>query len=276
MAFGLVFRSRRSWALTLMISAISLALLLHRYQHLSVAMLIFNGLILLGLLIFRRHFSRSSVAAGTLFAFLSIVLLLSYAVFGSYVLGAGFSPQIKSLDSALYFAVVTMSTVGYGDIVPKSPEARYFVISIIILGITVFATSISAVVVPLINGRMQRLLLGEKKSDWSDHYVLIGDNLFAQNTYRALRRRHLLVRHHHPPPPRQYLREPLQHARPDPDRIRPLTKRDLDLCRHNGVRKYPLLPDLSIPMRLAPGRDNPSPPFPVVSFSTALWYRPPP
>ncbi|MEL5848367.1 MAG: NAD-binding protein, partial [Candidatus Igneacidithiobacillus chanchocoensis] len=59
--------------------------------------------------------------------------------------------------------------------------------------ITVFATSISAVVVPLINGRMQRLLLGEKKSDWSDHYVLIGDNIFAQNTYRALRHRHLKV-----------------------------------------------------------------------------------
>ncbi|MEY2340857.1 voltage-gated potassium channel protein [Acidithiobacillus sp. IBUN Pt1247-S3] len=193
MALGLVFRSRLSWALTLIISAISLALLLHRFQHLSVAMLIFNGMILVGLLVFRRHFSRSSVAAGTLFASLSIILLMSYAVFGSYVLGAGFSPQIKSLESALYFAVVTMSTVGYGDIVPKSPEARYFVISIIILGITVFATSISAVVVPLINGRMQRLLLGEKRSDWSDHYVLIGDNLFAQNTYRALRRRHLRV-----------------------------------------------------------------------------------
>lgn len=193
MALGLLFRSRLSWALTLIISAVSLALLLHHYQRLSVAMLVFNGAILLALLLFRRHFSRSSVAAGTLFASLSIVLLMSYAVFGSYVLGAGFSPKIKSLESALYFAVVTMSTVGYGDITPKSPEARYFVISIIILGITVFATSISAVVVPLINGRMQRLLLGEKRSDWSDHYVLIGDNLFAQNTYRALRRRHLKV-----------------------------------------------------------------------------------
>jgi voltage-gated potassium channel len=193
MAFGLVIRSRLSWALTLIISAVSLALLLRHQQQLSIAMLIFNGLILLALLAFRRHFSRSSVAAGTLFASLSIILLISYAVFGAYVLGAGFAPKIDNLGTALYFAVVTMSTVGYGDIVPKSPEARYFVISIIILGITVFATSISAVVVPLINGRMQRLLLGEKKSDWSDHYVLIGDNLFAQNTYRALRRRHLKV-----------------------------------------------------------------------------------
>ncbi len=193
MAVGLLFRSRLAWIITTLIAIIDLALLFHHYQHLSTALVAFNGFILLLLLLFRRQFSRSSVAAGTLFAFLSILLLMTYAVFGAFLLGAGFSPQINSLITALYFSIVTMSTVGYGDIVPKSPDARLFVVSIIILGITVFATSISAVIVPLLNGRMQRILLGEKKSTWSDHYVLVGDNLFAQNTYRALRRRRLRV-----------------------------------------------------------------------------------
>ena len=193
MASGLLFRSRFSWAITLVLAAAMLAMLLHHYGFVWSGVTIFNAVILVTLLLFRRHFARSSVAAGTLFAAISILLLMSYAVLGSYVLGAGFSPPIKNLVSALYFAVVTMSTVGYGDIVPKSEDARFFVISIIILGITVFATSISAVVVPLVNGRMQRLLMGEKKRGHRNHYLIIGDNALAQNTYRALRARHLLA-----------------------------------------------------------------------------------
>ncbi|AEM46464.1 Ion transport 2 domain protein [Acidithiobacillus ferrivorans SS3] len=191
MAFGLLFRSRFAWAITLVLAAAMLAILLHHYGVMWSGVIIFNAVILVALLLFRRHFARSSVAAGTLFAAISILLLMSYAVLGSYVLGAGFSPPIKNLVSALYFAVVTMSTVGYGDIVPTSEDARLFVISIIILGITVFATSISAVVVPLVNGRMQRLLMGERKRAHRNHYLIIGDNALAQNTYRALRSRHL-------------------------------------------------------------------------------------
>ncbi|MHB8849755.1 MAG: voltage-gated potassium channel protein, partial [Acidithiobacillus ferriphilus] len=191
MAFGLLFRSRFAWAITLVLAAAMLVILWHHYGDVWSGVIIFNAVILVSLLLFRRHFARSSLAAGTLFAAISILLLMSYAVLGSYVLGAGFSPPIKNLVSALYFAVVTMSTVGYGDIVPKSEDARLFVISIIILGITVFATSISAVVVPLVNGRMQHLLMGEKKRAHRNHYLIIGDNALAQNTYRALRARHL-------------------------------------------------------------------------------------
>lgn len=131
------------------------------------------------------------MAAGTLFAAISILLLLGYAVFGSYVLGKGFTPPITNLVTALYFSVVTMSTVGYGDITPHSQDARLFVVSIIILGITVFATSISTVIVPLVNGRMNRLLMGEKKRMKQNHYLIIGDNALAHNTYRELKARHL-------------------------------------------------------------------------------------
>ena len=191
MAIGLLFRSRFSWAITLVLAAAMLAMLLHHYGFVWSGVVAYNAAILMALLVFRRHFAHSSVAAGTLFAAISILLLMSYAVLGSYVLGAGFSPPIMNLVNALYFSVVTMSTVGYGDIVPKSEDARIFVISIIILGITVFATSISAVVVPLLNGRMQRLLMGEKRRSHRSHYLIIGDNALAQNTYRALRARHL-------------------------------------------------------------------------------------
>ena len=193
MSFGLAFRSRFAWAVALLLSGATLALLLHQ-SHLSWGLLTcFNAILLVSLLIFHRAFSRSSVAAGTLFSAVSVILLMGYSVFGSYVLGQGFNPPIKHLATALYFSVVTLSTVGYGDIVPKSDDARLFVMSIIVLGITVFATSISAVIVPLVNGRMQRLLAGEKKRMRKNHYIIAGDNALAQNSYRELKNRKMMV-----------------------------------------------------------------------------------
>ena len=193
MSFGLAFRSRLAWGIALIISAATLALILHQSDLRWGALTLLNGAVLVALILFYRHFSKSSLAAGTMFSLMSVILLLGYSVFGSFVIGQGFSPPIKNLIGALYFSVVTLSTVGYGDIVPKSGDARLFVISMIILGITVFATSISAVIVPLVNGRMQRLLAGEKRRMKQDHYIVIGDNPLAHNTYRELKSRHLPV-----------------------------------------------------------------------------------
>ncbi len=193
MSFGLAFRSRLAWVIALIISAATLALMLHHDNLRWGALAVLNGSVLIALVIFYRHFSRSSLAAGTMFSLISVLSLLGYSVFGSFVLGQGFSPPITNLASALYFSVVTLSTVGYGDIVPTHNDARFFVISMIILGITVFATSISAVIVPLVNGRMQRLLSGENKRMKQDHYIIIGDNPLSHNTYRELKARHLPV-----------------------------------------------------------------------------------
>ena len=193
MALGLLLRSRLSWAVTIVVAAASLAIALHGHLQTS-AWAAFNGLTLLALLIFQRHFDRSSLAAGTLFAAISVLLLMGYAVFGSLVLGSGFSPPVTTLPTALYFAVVTMSTVGYGDIIPKTVDARFFVVSIIILGITVFATSISAIIVPAVTNRMQRLMKGDKPTmQRKNHYVIIGDTPLARNTCRELLARHLPV-----------------------------------------------------------------------------------
>ena len=193
MSFGLAFRSRLAWVIALIISAATLALILHQANFRWGALTLLNGVVLAALILFYRRFSRSSLAAGTMFSLMSVILLLGYSVFGSFMLGQGFTPPIKNLTDALYFSVVTLSTVGYGDIVPKSGDARFFVISLIILGITVFATSISAVIVPLVNGRMQRLLSGEKRRMKQDHYIVIGDNSLSHNTYRELKSRHLPV-----------------------------------------------------------------------------------
>jgi voltage-gated potassium channel len=168
------------------------------------ALLAYNAFVLASLLISARIFNRSSLASATLFAVVSVVSLLIYAVFGSFLLGTDFAPPIGDLVTALYYAMVTMSTVGYGDIVPKTPEAKLFAISVIMLGITVFATSLSALLMPLINRRMETLLAAKEKGIIrSNHYVIVSDSALARNAARELKARDQPVTFvlAHPPEP---------------------------------------------------------------------------
>ncbi|HKT31764.1 MAG TPA: voltage-gated potassium channel protein [Gammaproteobacteria bacterium] len=187
MAIGLQLRSRLAWVIVLLILATDLALSIADYPATSGFMLAANAILLIAALAAYRSFQRSSVAAGTLFAVTSIVLLLAYAVFGSYELGAEFKPPITDLATAVYFSVVTMTTVGYGDITPQTIEAKLFVVSFIILAVAIFAVSLGAILVPVINGRIASLLRpGERKMQRSDHYVIVGKTPLAYNTYKEL------------------------------------------------------------------------------------------
>ena len=190
MSVGLLFRSRIAWivALVLTSSTVLSAVIIGHEHH---RFLIYYDAILLTCLLLSWHwFSQSSLAAGTLFAVASALMLLIYSVFGSLYLGAEFNPPIKDLVTAFYFAVVTMGTVGYGDIIPKSPEARLFVVSVIILGITVFAASVTAVAGPLIARVSKRR---EKHMKRADHFIVIGATPMAYNTYRELKKRNQTV-----------------------------------------------------------------------------------
>ncbi|MGH7103376.1 MAG: ion channel, partial [Acetobacteraceae bacterium] len=121
MSFGLLRRSRLAWVIALIGAAASLLLIALTWSggigsHPRLAP--YNGLVLVLLLLFSTRFNRSSFASATLFAIISSACLLAYAVLGTFLLGASFAPPIKDLVTALYFAIVTMGTVGYGDIVP--------------------------------------------------------------------------------------------------------------------------------------------------------------
>lgn len=190
MAFGLLTRSRLAWVIAVIATAVSAMLIWLVWLGPTAdksGLLVYNVFTLLMLLSAGGSFTRSSLTSASLFATASIVLLIAYAVLGSYLLGRQFKPPITDLVTALYFAMVTMATVGYGDIVPATTESRLFAVSVMILGITVFATSVSALLVPLINRRMERLLgTKEKNMARSDHYVIVGDSSLARNTHKEL------------------------------------------------------------------------------------------
>ena len=60
--------------------------------------------------------------------------------------GHAFAPAIESLGTAAYFSVVTIATVGYGDIQPVSGWARFMASAEILIGVayTVFFFSVIA------------------------------------------------------------------------------------------------------------------------------------
>jgi voltage-gated potassium channel len=190
MAFGLLWRSRLAWAMAVLLAATGLANTIFASHIRLNQLLAYFAFMLLALLFAWRRFDRSSVAAGTLFALTSMVMVLMYATFGSYYLGAQFKPAITNLITALYFSMVTMSTVGYGDIVPTTSEARLFIISMIALGVAVFATSLTAVIAPLMGHSLQRILNRRGPTmKREDHFVVIGSSPLAENTWQELDKR---------------------------------------------------------------------------------------
>lgn len=189
MAVGLLYRARIAWVISLLLLAIVGSFSFWQGQG-HVGLLTYTVLLLVMLLVGWRHFDRASLTAGSLFAVLSVTSLLVYSVFGVLYLGDEFAPPIHDTVTALYFSIVSMSTVGYGDISPQTDAARMFSISIIILGITVFATSISAVVGPLIGGNIRRLMHGRVAHPMrKNHIILAGASPLAQSLHAALLQR---------------------------------------------------------------------------------------
>lgn len=188
LAIGLLFKARLAWISALLITLVQGVLgveLLHESWGFWPVIYCFS---LAGtLFFFGPCFRRSSLAAATLFALAATLMLLAYGTIGSLVLGQGFSPAITNLPQAAYFAIVTMSTVGYGDIVPKTDEARLFVVSLIVIGITVFATSITAVVGPLMQNHLRQIIEPQRKRmKRVNHYIIAGRGPLAHNTAREL------------------------------------------------------------------------------------------
>ncbi len=84
------------------------------------------------------------------FELLTLLFLLFFIVMVSgiamYVLEEKVNPDVESLFDAIYWAVVTISTVGYGDISPMTTEGRTLSAVIIISGIAMISFSTSVIV----------------------------------------------------------------------------------------------------------------------------------
>ncbi len=72
------------------------------------------------------------------------VLGLAGTVVGTGTVFYRFVEDLKWIDS-LYFCVITLTTVGYGDIAPSSSASKAFTIVLILMGIGILITFIERV-----------------------------------------------------------------------------------------------------------------------------------
>lgn len=100
-----------------------------------------------------------------------VVLLLSGIVGYMVLEGWGL------LDS-LYMTIITLSTVGYGEVHNVGPGGRIFTVLLIIFGVSIITYIVSLVVETLVAGEI-RSALGRRKVDkkiksLKDHYIICG------------------------------------------------------------------------------------------------------
>ncbi|MDE3100537.1 MAG: NAD-binding protein [Verrucomicrobiota bacterium] len=147
--------------------------------------------VLLGALLWAKpHFKRHTFLASLLFSVSGILAVLAYGAIGSYLLRDDFQPPIPDWTTAFYYTVVTLSTVGYGDIVPHTDAARWFAMSLLVIGLGVFASAIASALGPKISGELQRMFNPKEKTvQPKEHVILVGEGAIARNTAKELKQR---------------------------------------------------------------------------------------
>jgi voltage-gated potassium channel len=121
-----------------------------------------------------------------------VLLFLAVAAFGV----AGFMAiEGWSFLDALFMTVVTISTVGYGEVHPLTTYGKVFAIALIFLGVGTFLYVITSIGEFVVSGQLSGAL-GRRKMkktihDLKDHYILCGFGRVGTQVALELQREHV-------------------------------------------------------------------------------------
>jgi voltage-gated potassium channel len=121
---------------------------------------------------------------------LSVLALLSLILAGviGYIILEGMTPV-----EALYMTIITITTVGFGEVQPLSPPGRVFTIILILLGLLAVTSGISNTVEVLLGQRMWLRAQQRRMKAWlmtaNNHYVVCGYGRIGQQIVRDLQAR---------------------------------------------------------------------------------------
>jgi voltage-gated potassium channel len=102
-------------------------------------------------------------------------MLIGIIAFGT---GGYYIVEHMPLFEAFYMTIITISTVGYAEIVPLSQTGRALTVIIIILGITVGAYTIGLLVRAFVEGELTKIvgrrIVQKQISELKNHYIVCG------------------------------------------------------------------------------------------------------
>lgn len=174
---GLQRRKRIAWRVAVVLLPVLALLPLATLQPTDVPLLLLT-LMTTPLLVWNRdrfdqRLDLSPLQIASLSAILGVGL---YGVVGAYALRSQFL-ELESWSDAVYYVIVTIATVGYGDITPATPTARWFSLSIILFGTGAFTVAVGALIGPVIESRMATafgIMTASELSLLDDHVVVLG------------------------------------------------------------------------------------------------------
>lgn len=81
-------------------------------------------------------------------AAVTIAVVVTLGALGIFAVEHGVNPRIQTFGDAMWWSVVTATTVGYGDVSPVTPEGRLIGVGLMLVGIVlmgVFTATVSSV-----------------------------------------------------------------------------------------------------------------------------------
>lgn len=137
-----------------------------------------------GLLAHRQQYDRPLAWALPFregLAVLMVGVTLVYGSYGCYRLRSEFE-GIETWADAFYFTVVTCTTLGYGDILPMTFRAKWFAVSMVVMGVGSFITALTFILGPILEGQAKALvdmIRNIKTSLLRDHVIVCGRSAVA-------------------------------------------------------------------------------------------------
>ena len=116
----------------------------------------------------------------------TLVILLGGAI-TLYLLESGVNKGVANFFDAIYWAVISMTTTGYGDIAPTTVAGRVVAIIVVISGLLMFSM-VTATVASVFVEKKIREGKGLETVKSKDHIVLCGWNTYAEEFIEGLLR----------------------------------------------------------------------------------------
>ena len=174
-AFGLRRGLRSAWYATLVLLPVTALQGALQSNERAAPLVALSAVAFVVLAFNRKRFHRDlDVSATELAALAAIVGAQTYGTVGAYALRDEFS-GLNNLVDAFYFALVTGSTVGYGDITPATPIARLFGMSVLLVTVSSFAVALGVLLTPAIEAQLSKALgrMTETQLDLLENHVLV-------------------------------------------------------------------------------------------------------